>query len=108
MSQGQFTPQEVEETQTVTKLRSHIERHLRRVKEFHLFDGTIPLSMVGSLNQILTAANMLPLFRAPPLLKTDLRETDLKGTLRPFVDASMLLSRTFHVTKKKIYHISML
>lgn len=65
MSQGQFTPQEVEETQTIAKLRIHIERHIRRVKEFHLFDGIIPLSMVGSLNQIWTVANMLTLFRGP-------------------------------------------
>ena len=37
MSKGQFTAQEVEETQTIAKLRIHIERHIRRVKEFHFF-----------------------------------------------------------------------
>lgn len=35
MSQGQFTVQENDETQTMAKLRIHIERHFRRVKEFH-------------------------------------------------------------------------
>lgn len=63
MSQGQFTVQEVEETQTIAKLRIHIERHIRRVTEFHIFDGVIPLSMVGSINQIWTVTNMLTLSR---------------------------------------------
>lgn len=65
MSQGQFTLQEVEETQAIAKLRIHIERHIRRVKEFHIFDGVIPLSMVGTINQIWTVANLLTLFRGP-------------------------------------------
>ncbi|XP_062582397.1 uncharacterized protein LOC134244135 [Saccostrea cucullata] len=65
MSQGQFSAQEVEETQTIARLRIHIERHIWRVKEFHLFDGIIPLSMVGSINQLWTVANMLTLFRGP-------------------------------------------
>lgn len=65
MSHGQFTKQEVEETQTIAKLRIHIERHIRRVKEYHLFDKIIPLSMVGTINQLWTVANMLTLFRGP-------------------------------------------
>ena len=43
MSKSQFTAEEVEETQTIAKLRIHIERHIRRVKEFHFFDGVVPL-----------------------------------------------------------------
>ena len=65
MSQGQFTMQQVEETQTIAKLRIHVGRHIRRVKEYHLFDGIIPLSMTGSINQLWTVANMLTLFRGP-------------------------------------------
>ncbi|CAC5392187.1 unnamed protein product [Mytilus coruscus] len=65
MNKGQFTKQEVEETQTIARLRIHVERHIRRVKEFHLFDRPIPLSMVGSINQIWTVANILTLFRGP-------------------------------------------
>ncbi|CAC5422452.1 unnamed protein product [Mytilus coruscus] len=61
MSHGQFTKQEDEETQTIAKLRIHI----RRVKEYHLFDKIIPLSMVGTINQLWTVANMLTLFRGP-------------------------------------------
>ncbi|XP_062583702.1 uncharacterized protein LOC134245437 [Saccostrea cucullata] len=65
LSQGQFSKQEVEQTQIIAKLRIHIERHIRRVKEYHLFDGVIPLSMTGTINQIWTVANMLTLFRGP-------------------------------------------
>lgn len=65
MSHGQFSRQEVEETQTIAKLRIHIERHIRRVKEYHLFDNIIPLSMVGTINQLWTVANMLTLFKGP-------------------------------------------
>ncbi|VDI10962.1 Hypothetical predicted protein [Mytilus galloprovincialis] len=59
MSHGQFSRQEVEETQTIAKLRIH------RVKEYHLFDNIIPLSMVGTINQLWTVANMLTLFKGP-------------------------------------------
>lgn len=65
MSQGQFTKQEVEQTQIIAKLRIHVERHIRRVKEYHLFDSVIPLSMVGTINQLWTVANLLTLFKGP-------------------------------------------
>lgn len=65
MSQGQFTPQEVVETQTIAKLRIHIERQILKVKQFHLFDEIIPLRVVGSLNHIWALANMLTLYRGP-------------------------------------------
>jgi hypothetical protein len=64
-SQGQFSREEVEQTQAIAKLRIHIERHIRRVKEYHLFDSVIPLSMVGTINQLWTVANMLTLFKGP-------------------------------------------
>lgn len=52
ISQGQLTVQEVEETQTISKLKIHIESQIRRVKGFHFFDDVVPLSMVGFINQI--------------------------------------------------------
>ncbi|KAK3107108.1 hypothetical protein FSP39_007303 [Pinctada imbricata] len=64
-SNGQFTRKEVEQTQVIAKLRIHIERHIRRVKEYHLFDNIIPLNMVGTINQLWTIANMLTLFKGP-------------------------------------------
>lgn len=64
-NKGQFTPFEVEETQAIAKLRIHIERHIRRIKEYHLFDGIVPLTMIGTVNQLWTVANMLSLCRGP-------------------------------------------
>ena len=49
-SKRQFTPEEVRETEEIAKLRIHIERLNRRVKENHLFDTPIPLTLAGTSN----------------------------------------------------------
>ena len=36
-SQAQFSAQDVHETKTIAKLRIHVERAIRRIKEFHFF-----------------------------------------------------------------------
>ena len=46
----QFTPEEVRETEPNAKLRIHIERLNRGVKENHLFDTPIPLTLAGTAN----------------------------------------------------------
>ena len=46
----QFTPEEVRETEQIAKLRIHIERLNRRVKENHLFDTPNPLILAGTAN----------------------------------------------------------
>ena len=46
-SKRQFTPEEVRETEQIAKLRIHVERLNRRVKENHLFDTPIPLTLAG-------------------------------------------------------------
>ena len=45
---GQFEAHEVSSTHQIARLRIHIERAIRRVKEFHIFDGVIPLSLAGT------------------------------------------------------------
>ena len=47
------------------KLRIHIERMNRRIKECHLFDTLIPLALAGSINQLWTVACLLALFKGP-------------------------------------------
>ncbi|XP_065110019.1 uncharacterized protein [Paramisgurnus dabryanus] len=64
MSQG-----EVLKTQSIARLRVHIERLIRRVKENKLFDTTIPLSIAGSINQIFTVACLLSNYQNGPLVK---------------------------------------
>ena len=60
-----FTVNEIKETEQIAKLRIHIERVNRRIKEYHLFDTPIPLSLAGSANQLWTIACLLSNFKGP-------------------------------------------
>ena len=44
-SKRQFTPEETKETEQIAKLRIHIERLNRRIKENHLFDVPLPMTL---------------------------------------------------------------
>lgn len=61
----QFSKEDVERTQKIAKLRIHVERAIRRVKENHLFDAVIPLSLASSINQIWSVCCMLSNFKGP-------------------------------------------
>ena len=52
---GQFLKEEVDKIHAIARLRIHIERAIRRVKEYHIFYSPIPLSLAGSINQIWTS-----------------------------------------------------
>ena len=54
-----FDASEIAETETIARLRIHVERIMRRVKENRIFSSSIPLSLVGSMNQIWSVAYML-------------------------------------------------
>ena len=58
----QFSADEVKETKTIAKLRIHVERAIRRIKEFHFFDSDVQLSMLGTVNQLYTVACLLTNF----------------------------------------------
>ena len=60
-----FTSSDVELTQRIAKLRIHVERAIRRVKQYHIFDAIIPLSMASSINQIWTVCCLLTDFSGP-------------------------------------------
>lgn len=47
-----------------------MERHIKRVKEYKLFQSTVPLTIAGSVNQLWTIANILTLFRRPLIKQT--------------------------------------
>ena len=61
----QFSKEEVEETQDIAKLRIHVERAIRRIKEYHIFDSALPVAISGSSLQIWTVCCLLTLFRGP-------------------------------------------
>ena len=62
---GQFTANEIAENEEIASLRIHVERYICRLKENHIFDCEIPLSLTGSVNQLWTVACMLANFKDP-------------------------------------------
>jgi hypothetical protein len=64
-NQGQFDVKQIRQTKSIAKLRIHVERAIRRLKEFHIFDSDISLLLLGSINQIYTVAFLLVNFQGP-------------------------------------------
>ena len=75
-SAHQFDDIEARQTKEIARVRIHVERAIRRVKENHLFDSPIRLSMMGSLNQLWTIACLMTNFQGP-LIVGDTCETSL-------------------------------
>jgi len=72
---GQFDLKEIKYNRMVTKLRIHIERAIGRIKTYDLFAKTIPLNMMGTLQQHWTNAVLLTNFK-PPLVKKFMNEAE--------------------------------
>lgn len=65
----QMTKENVQRTQAIARLRVHVERCIRRVKENKLFEKVIPLSMCGSIDQLFSVACLLVNYQNGPLVK---------------------------------------
>ena len=50
----QFTKEETVMNQQIASERIHVERMIEKLKNFHIFDSPIPVTMFGSVNQIIT------------------------------------------------------
>ena len=62
---SQMTADEVFHTQQIASERIHVERAINKVKKFHIFDRPIPLSTLGTVNQMWTVCALLTLFQNP-------------------------------------------
>ena len=62
---AQFSEEQVIVNQRVASVRIHVERYISRIKNFHIFDRPLPLTMHGSANQIFTICSFLVMFQNP-------------------------------------------
>ena len=64
-SNTQFSTEQVVINQEKASLRIHVERYISRIKNFHIFDQPLPLTMHGSANQIFTVCALLVMYQNP-------------------------------------------
>ena len=53
-SSAQMPAEDVVRTQEIASLRIHVERAINKIKNFHIWDGVLPLSLFGIVNQMWT------------------------------------------------------
>ena len=56
---SQMSPEDVIKTQQIANLRIHVERAFNKIKNFHVWDRVIPLSMFGLVNQMWSVSAFL-------------------------------------------------
>ncbi|ESO85527.1 hypothetical protein LOTGIDRAFT_107764 [Lottia gigantea] len=61
----QFSVEDVHLTQEIAQLRIHVERSIGRVKNFHIFDGVLPLSMSPIASKVFQVCCWLTNFDVP-------------------------------------------
>ncbi|XP_065054824.1 uncharacterized protein LOC135683491 [Rhopilema esculentum] len=61
-TQAQLTANKTEETDRIASVRIHVERAIGRVKNYHILDGVLPLSLHSTANQIFTVCCLLTNF----------------------------------------------
>ncbi|CAN7998186.1 unnamed protein product [Ixodes hexagonus] len=71
LGQGTFTENEVKETENIASLRIHVERRIQRIKNFHIFDRAIPLSLGPVVNEMWTICTILTNFQSPLVRQHD-------------------------------------
>lgn len=62
----QLTAEESEDTAKIAAVRIHVERAIGRIKNYHILDGTISLTLSPVINQVFTVCSYLTNF-LPPL-----------------------------------------
>ncbi|XP_035697983.1 uncharacterized protein LOC118430999 [Branchiostoma floridae] len=64
-----LSPSEVQETMDIACVRIHVERAIERIKNYHILDGNLPISMTLHADQVFTVCAYLTNF-LPPLVQT--------------------------------------
>ena len=64
-NQGQFTEDQVKETQEISNVRIHVERAISRIRTFKILQNEFPINQTGLLNQIWTVCALLVNFQTP-------------------------------------------
>ena len=75
-SRGQFSAWEAKETKNIAKLGIHVERAIRHIKEYHIFDSDIPLNMLVSINQVYTIICLQKNFQGALIKNTTVNLSD--------------------------------
>ena len=60
---------EVEENRWIDSVRIHLERVIGRIKNFHILDGVLPLSLKPLLNDIFATCSYLMNYHTPVVRK---------------------------------------
>lgn len=67
-ARAQLSAEEVTETVHITSVRIHVEQAIGRIKNYHILDGTLPLTLAHTVDQIFSVCAYLTNF-LPPLLR---------------------------------------
>lgn len=68
---SQLSTEDTKKTQAIARLRILVERAISRVKEYHIWDGPVPLSMTGSVNQLWAVCCLMSNYQGPLDIKQD-------------------------------------
>ncbi|CAN8007014.1 unnamed protein product [Ixodes hexagonus] len=68
---GEFTSEEVKETEEIASLRIHVERRIQRIKNFHIFNRPIRISIAPVASEIWTVCAILSNFQSPLIKSCD-------------------------------------
>ncbi|XP_006819862.1 uncharacterized protein LOC102808184 [Saccoglossus kowalevskii] len=67
-TRAQLTAREVQDTMDIASVRIHVERAIGRIKNYHILDGVIPLTLAKVTNQIFTVCSYLTNFHSQLLV----------------------------------------